>query len=213
MRISIIVSTYNGAHKLPNVLESLILQAVQDFELIVVVDGSMDNTETVLNVWLPKFKDAKSFFRSHSGRSKIRNVGAKAATGDLLFFVDDDMRLEPDCLQHHIQHHEKFYGSLVSGAQVYDEKKATNDFQHYKCFISRNWYKEIEFIYPDPLPKDKLHLTAANFSVSKSIFEQLGMFDESVNDMEDFLLAYKAVQNNIPVYYLHRAFGWHDDFS
>jgi glycosyltransferase involved in cell wall biosynthesis len=213
MKVSVIVSTYNGAHKLPNVLQSLLEQTIPDFELIVVVDGSTDDTPAVLHEWLPKFRDAKSILLQHSGRSKVRNAGAKSANGDLLFFVDDDMRLEHDCLEAHIHHHERFPDSLASGAQIYDEKKATSDFQRYKCLISRNWCADIQKSYPQALPPKKIHLTAANFSVSRPLFENLGMFDESLNDMEDFLLAYKAMQNNIPVYYLHRALGWHDDFA
>ena len=213
MKASVIVSTYNGAHKLPNVLQSLLDQTTRDFELIVAVDGSNDETGNVLDAWLPKFRDAKNIFLQHKGRPNVRNMGAEAASNELLFFVDDDMRLAYNCLEEHFKHHKNFPGSLVSGAQVYDERKARTDFQRYKCFISRNWCRNIEDFYPQPLPKEKLHLTAANFSVSKILFLQLGMFDETVSDMEDFLLAYKAVQQNIPVYYLHRALGWHDDFA
>jgi glycosyltransferase involved in cell wall biosynthesis len=211
MIVSVIIPTYNGGHKLPNVLQSLLLQRIQDFELIVVVDGSADNTKAVLDEWLPKFRQAKCIFQSNGGRSQARNAGAKIAGGDLLFFVDDDMRLEPDCLDQHIKHHEKFPDSLVSGAQVYDDKNATTDFQKYKSIISKNWCSDIQNIYPQPLPPEKLHLTAANFSISKNLFERLGGFDEGVSDMEDFLLAYTATQQHIPVYYLHSAFGWHDD--
>lgn len=211
MNVSVIIPTYNGAHKLPRLLQSLLEQTFRAFELIVVVDGSTDGTNAVLEKYFPEFKQARALYTENGGRSVARNRGASAATGELLVFVDDDMRLDPACLQQHLQHHEKFPGSLASGAQLYDPKTAATDFETYKAMISDNWVSAIKAVYPKPLPAEKLHLTAANFSVSKNVFEQLGGFDERVSDMEDFLLAYTALQQQIPVYYLHAALGWHDD--
>jgi glycosyltransferase involved in cell wall biosynthesis len=193
------------------VLQSLLDQAFGGFELIVSVDGSTDDTKAVLDTWLSKFPTAKAIYSENGGRSVARNRGASAASGELLIFIDDDMRLDRECLLAHVRHHERFPGSLVSGAQLYDPKTARTDFEKYKAMISENWVSGIGTIYPDPLPAAKLHLTAANFSVSKERFDQLGGFDERVPDMEDFLLAYTAMQQRIPVYYLHQALGWHED--
>jgi glycosyltransferase involved in cell wall biosynthesis len=213
MTVSVILPTYNGATRLPVVLQSLREQVFSDLELIVSVDGSTDETKAVLEQWLPKFPAAKAVFSENGGRAVARNRGASAASGELLIFIDDDMRLAPDCLLQHIRHHEKIPASLVSGAQLYDPDTALSDFDHYKAVISENWIRAIRGIYPQPLPADQLHLTAANFSIPKSLFEKLGGFDERVTDAEDFLLAYTALEHGIPVYYLHAALGWHDDHA
>ena len=63
-----------------------------------------------------------------------------------------------------------------------------------------------------PLPLEKMHLTAANFSISKPIFLELGGFDESLKDNEDLDLAIRAYRKGYDIYYRHVAFAWHDDF-
>ena len=56
MFVSVIIPTYNGAHKLPALLDALQKQTYNEFELIVAIDGSTDNTDEVLKTYTPFFK-------------------------------------------------------------------------------------------------------------------------------------------------------------
>ena len=85
---SVIIPTYNRAHVITRSIESLIAQTESDFELIVVDDGSVDNTATVLNA----FSDSRIHYHriENSGVCAARNYGAKLAKGNYLAFLDSD---------------------------------------------------------------------------------------------------------------------------
>ena len=100
----------------------------------------------------------------------------------------------------------------MSGAQIDDPVKATTPFQKYKCYLSNKWAEPLLQMEGHPLPLEKMHLTAANFSIPKSIFQELGGFDERLKDNEDLDLATRAFQKGYHIYYRHSAFAWHDDF-
>lgn len=116
--ISVIIPTFNGFHKIMRILKKLEQQSKKPDEVIVVVDGSTDETVRLLQQKQFSFKAFKIIERENGGRSKVRNKGAKEAGGDLLIFFDDDMLPEPDCVAIHFQHHEKFSGSILMGTQI-----------------------------------------------------------------------------------------------
>lgn len=212
MKVSVIIPTYNGKHRLNTVLKALSEQTIKGFETIVVIDGSTDGTKE----YLIKFEtslEIKIFDQENKGRASVRNMGAEYASGDLLIFFDDDMRLEPTCVETHVQHHVGKPGSILTGAQIDDYRKATTDFQLYKCELSRSWVARLNKEMDQPLPFADLYLTAANFSIKKELFIKIGGFNEQLRDCEDYDLALRAYDMNIPIYYSEKAFGWHDDFQ
>ena len=82
--ISIIIPTYNAAKFMPDLLESLFKQAVEDMEVIIVDDCSKDNTvETVKNYPVRVIQMEKN-----GGPAKARNRGVEEAAGDIIFFLD-----------------------------------------------------------------------------------------------------------------------------
>jgi GT2 family glycosyltransferase len=210
MSITVIIPTFNGAKKLSNILNALTHQTVKDFEIIIAVDGSTDETKEIL-VKNDFGVNYKVFYQENSGRSIIRNNAARQSSGDLLIFFDDDMRPLHNCIETHIKHHQKYPRSILTGAQIDDYQNASTDFLKYKCWLSREWVKPLLQFKNQPLPSENLHITAANFSISKELFFKLDGFDERLTDAEDFDLAIKAFKANISVYYNHNAFAWHDD--
>lgn len=212
MTTSVIIPTYNGAHKLPTLLDSLLQQTYRDFELIVVVDGSTDNTIEVLSNYKDKFPDFKIIQQSNQGRAVVRNNGAKAATGSLLIFFDDDMRPTPVCVEKHVTHQHNYPNSILVGAQVDDYKKAQTDIQRFKVFISNRWTHPFKVKNYFKLDRQNIYLTAANFSICTTQFQILEGFDDRLTDAEDFDFAMRAKKVNIAIYYWHEAFAWHDDF-
>ena len=211
LKVSVIIPTYNGRHRIDNLLECLVRQTIKSFETIIVIDGSADGTKGYLNKKAIEI-DLKVYSQENKGRAVVRNTGSSLATGDLLIFFDDDMRPEPNCVEQHLLHHQQHSNSLMSGAQIDDPLKATSPFQKYKCYLSKKWAEPLLQFEGRPLPLEQMHLTAANFSIPRLLFQELGGFDEQLRDNEDLDLALRAFHKGYSVYYRHSAFSWHDDF-
>jgi glycosyltransferase involved in cell wall biosynthesis len=97
-QVSIVIPTYNAAKYLSRSLSSVLNQTYKDFEIIVVDDGSKDNTEEVVKSFM-NLCDIKYIYQENSGGpSKPRNVGIKNAKSDYIVLFDADDMLMPDCL-------------------------------------------------------------------------------------------------------------------
>lgn len=90
MKLSVVVCTYNYGHLLPDALRSLAAQTVPDFELVIVDDGSTDNTEDVAEQFRPQFQDFRYLKKTHAGPADSRNAGVRAARGTHIAFLDAD---------------------------------------------------------------------------------------------------------------------------
>ncbi len=229
LSITVIIPTYNGAKKVINCLHSLEKQTFQDFETIVVIDGSTDDTKAILETikWL--LKDFKVVFQENKGRACVRNTGVRHAKGDLLLFLDDDMRLEAKGVEKHLLHHQSIYNknhinhnsnikniynktqySFLIGNAIEDLTLVKTDIQAYRAYLSRKWAnigkKNI------PLNQNNFFLMAANLSVPKQLLDFLGGFDEKLTDAEDYDLGKRALEQDYVIYFDNEIIGFHDDF-
>ena len=96
--VSIILPTYNRADRVGKAIESVLAQTYEDFELIVVDDGSADETEKVVT----SYKDSRIHYHrmpENGGQSKARNCGMKLARYDYLAFEDSDDLWRPEKLK------------------------------------------------------------------------------------------------------------------
>lgn len=90
MKFSVVICTYNYAHLLPDALRSVAAQTFRSFELLVVDDGSTDNTEKVVEQFHPQFESLRYLKKPHTGPADSRNAGVQAATGTHIAFLDAD---------------------------------------------------------------------------------------------------------------------------
>ncbi len=97
MKFSIIIPTYNRAAFLPKAIESVLAQTYTDWELIIVDDGSMDNTKDVVS----QYKDdrIRYFYQQNAERSAARNNGINHANGDYVCFMDSDEYIDSNRLE------------------------------------------------------------------------------------------------------------------
>jgi glycosyltransferase involved in cell wall biosynthesis len=208
---SVIIPTYNGANKIINLLHSLENQTCKNFETIVVIDGSTDNTFETLTSNKFNLQSLKIIEQMNKGRGVVRNKGAEAASGVLLIFFDDDMILNENCIQKHIEHHQKYGSTILTGGIGEDITKAKTDIQAYKAYLSAKWCMPLKGLNENPLSKENIFITAQNFSISLNLFIELEGFDKNLNDAEDYDLAVRAFDKDILLYYNHEAFAWHND--
>lgn len=101
MKLSVIITVYNEEKYIEKCLTSLVEQSLQDSEIIVVDDGSNDNSKLkTQNVKLQlKIKNLRIITQEHQGLAAARNLGAKEARGDILVFLDGDMYFEKNFLR------------------------------------------------------------------------------------------------------------------
>ena len=88
--ISVIVPVYNTEKYLHRCIDSILAQTFTDFELILVDDGSTDNSKNICTYYSEIDKRVKVFSQENSGVSKARNVGIQLASGEYLLFIDSD---------------------------------------------------------------------------------------------------------------------------
>lgn len=210
-KFSVIIPTYNGAHRISNTLDAIINQSVSPDEVIVVIDGSTDQTEKVVEEYLKIFINLKIIKQPNMGRAGVRNTGAKNANGEILIFYDDDTRPEPDSVLRHKEFHSLYSNSMCSGFPLEDEKLMKTDIQKYKLWLSKKWTQKYHAGL-NQLNEQKLFLTAANMSIPKTLFNALGGFNEKLTDAEDYELAVRAYKKGIPIYFDKSNIAWHDDF-
>lgn len=103
-RVSILLPTYNRAHILPEAIEGVIRQSFTDWELIILDDCSSDNTGQLSRDYINK--DTRILYHKNPKNIKQpsnRNVGISLAKADLIFFIEDDLILDPYCVSHLVQ--------------------------------------------------------------------------------------------------------------
>ena len=99
-KISIIVAAYNVEKYIDRCLKSITTQNISnnDYEIIIVNDGSTDNTLQLINEWEIKCQNIKVFTQKNKGQSAARNLALKQAQGKYIFYVDSDDYVESNCL-------------------------------------------------------------------------------------------------------------------
>ena len=100
MIFTVFTPTYNRAYMLPKLYNSLVQQIDQNFEWIIIDDGSEDETETLVKTWIDENKlHIKYFKQLNGGKHRAINMGVNEANGKLFFIVDSDDYLPKTAVQ------------------------------------------------------------------------------------------------------------------
>lgn len=99
LKVSVIIPIYNCEKYLTKCLDSLINQTYSNLEIILINDGSTDDSLNICNSFKKKYKNVVVVNKKNSGVSAARNDGLKKASGDYIMFVDADDWLDSNCLE------------------------------------------------------------------------------------------------------------------
>ncbi|MDD8017657.1 MAG: glycosyltransferase family 2 protein [Bacteroidota bacterium] len=117
--VSIIICTYNRAALLPRAIQSVLKQTFADWELIVVDDGSTDNSHEIVLNFLSNDSRIKYFYHHNRGLAEARNVGLRLALGEYITFLDSDDEYAP----HHIAKRQTYLTKHASVGMIHGGAK------------------------------------------------------------------------------------------
>ncbi len=99
MKVSIIIPVYNVENFLDRCLKSVEQQTYKDIEVIIVDDGSPDNSYKIIDEYVTRNSNFISYKIENSGQGGARNFGIDKATGDYIVFLDSDDYITPNCIE------------------------------------------------------------------------------------------------------------------
>ncbi len=205
LNISVVVPVYNGGKYLAQCLDMLLHQSYKELEIIIVNDGSTDDTAQVAELYAEKYKDIKYIHHPNQGLSITRNRGAEVATGDYIHFLDVDDLINLD-----------FYTRLADAAASTDADMAF-------CGFRNEGRPSLSLSFDDRLllttNEDKFGVTragimsfAVRYLIKTSFFKKRGlrfrdgMFEDIYFTLPSLLAAGRVV--TVPgatYYYMKRA--------
>lgn len=205
MLFSIVIPCYNVEKYISNTIESVLNQTYNDLEIILVNDGSSDNTLNILKQYEKQCANIKVFDKLNGGVSSARNLGIKNSTGDYLHFLDGDDTISNDLF-------EKMYKFILNNREL-------DMISFGYTIVKSNTEKEIlSFLkYNDKLFDSnsflslylnrRIRQSMCSFVVKKDILIQNKIiFDENTSNGEDQEFQIKTIYHSGKITYISKSF-------
>ena len=186
---SVIIPTYNSARFLPEAIESVLGQTYKDYEIIVVDDGSTDNTDEIVAPYLDRITFLKV---KNGGPSKARNRAIRESSGEYVAFLDADDVWYPEKLERQMKvfSENQRLGLVYSDAsfdKIYNPKKNRTWFNATRC-VKTGW------VFSELL--DNCFIILSSVMVKRDCLEKVGLFDENLKWWEGYDLWIRIAFNN-----------------
>lgn len=191
--VSVVIPTHNRADLLPRAIESVLNQTYSNLEVIVVSDGSIDNTEEVIKKY--SIKDSRVRFIAYSparGGNVARNTGIEASQGDYIAFLDDDDEWLPRKLEKQVEvlDRDDKIGLVYTGVHII----YVNENAEYNSLSKEQGNLKKRILI------DNCVGTTSTVILRKSVLKKSGTFDDKLNALQDFDLWIRVAQySNIGV--------------
>jgi GT2 family glycosyltransferase len=196
-RVSVVVCSYNGGRTLDHCLRSLLALDYPDYEVIVVDDGSTDDTRAILS----RFPTVRALHQANRGLSSARNVGLAAATGSLLAYTDADCFADPHWLTHLVYQFERSDAAAVGGPNLSPE-----DGRLAACVAAAPG-QPMHVLESDQVAE---HIPGCNMAFRKAALESINGFDAQYRKAgDDVDVCWRLQQAGCWVAFAPAAFVWH----
>lgn len=198
--VSVIIPAYNAEKTIEECIESVLNQKYKPSEVIVVDDGSTDNTAEIAS----KFEDVKVIKTGcNQGAGYARNLGIEKSKYEYIFFTDSDSFPLKDCIEilmNEFLKDEKIgiVGGSNPSSEYIEERynklyEITNRYGHSRN--SKEGYVE--------------YVPTANFCIKREVFKRIGLFDIRLLSHQDFDLCIRARRNGYKIYFQPKAIANH----
>lgn len=207
VKVSVIIPTYNYGRFLGEAIQSVLDQTLTDFELIVVDDGSTDNTKEVVS----SFKDSriKYIYQENCGVSAAQNTGIRASTGEYIAILGSDDKWFPENLELQVRMLDAHpdVGLVCSDGYLFDDRTGAT--------LGRMWHLNFPGLNLRRASQQPLRellsrgcFIRPQFTVMRRvIFGETGYFDESLRIGEDWELFIRITQR-FTIECLDMPLGW-----
>lgn len=183
--VSIVVPCYNNETTIKETVDSLVKQTYENIEIIIVNDGSKDNSESIIKSMLSEYKTVSYIVQENKGPSFTRNQGALAAKGFYLVFIDADDVIYENFIEEYVTALEQNseLQLVYSRAEFFGDKKG-------------------EWILPDYTMKNFISENCIPIfaMIKREEFLKAGMFDSNLKYLEDWDLWISLTKNKNSVY-------------
>ncbi len=176
MEITVVIPTYNRYTLLKRAITSLYSQSCQPKEIIIVDDGSTDDTKQIQN----DFPEIIYIYQENRGVSAARNRGVKNASCEWIAFLDSDDEFHTEKLQKQIEFHQKNPDILMS----YTAEKWVRNGKEVK--VPKKYQKIGKNIFAENV--EYCNIAPSSVMLHKKVFQSIGMFDETLWACEDYEL-------------------------
>lgn len=206
-KISVIIPTYNRADLLPRAIKSVLSQTFQDFELIIVDDGSTDNTKEVVEEFQKRDRRIKYIWQEkNSGApAKPTNIGIMNSTGEFIAILEHDDEWLPQKLEKQIAIFNDSKNNMLGlvGCDVLVVSNKTRYFRVPKVKKGKTFEKFL---------KSTFICSASSALIRRSVFQDVGLFDENLFSVQDWEMwtkmayagyAFKFIREPLLRYYIH----------
>lgn len=183
--ISVIIPTHNRAEILPQAIDSVINQFTTDWELIIVDDGSEDNTKEVVEGYLADIR-LHYIYQENKGVSAARNAGVRIAKGEYIIFLDSDDYVRPQWLK-------EFTSVIMKGDSI----------DCVVCGFVTIQNQVMEERLPSLLGYNPT--LSGTFLIKTNLFQRLGGYDTNLVYGENTELFFRIKEASIKIRYLRKA--------
>jgi GT2 family glycosyltransferase len=206
--VSVIVPTYNRRARLERLLRALEGEytAGPRFEVVVVVDGATDGTETMLAALRPSYP-LQVLRQPNRGPAAARNRGVAAAAGEVLVFLDDDVWPTPGLIARHLAVHEHDPAAITVGPMLAPPGRPLAPWLAWEAAALRKQYDAMQAGRFAPTPRQ---FYTANASVRRAHVLAAGGFNETFTRAEDVELAFRLADRGLRFVFLPEAAVLHE---
>lgn len=208
---SFILPTYNMEKYLSNCLNSILNQTCDDFEVLIINDGSTDSSKEIAEQYSKFDKRIKVLSFENGGLSTARNRGIKAASGEYILLVDPDDTIEPELLEKLLPYVKNGVETIRFGALVQDDSPQKDKYR-----FNRPYYPEITSGVEalEKWDSDKRYATAWLYCINKNVYKRSNFEFPKVRIYEDVASIPKLIASSNTVAlldYIGYNYIQHDD--
>lgn len=193
--VSVIIPVYNAEKYIRFTLESVKRQTFQRFEVLIIDDGSTDNSASICNQYVMEDNRFKLIRKTNGGVSSARNLGIDQARGKYIYFMDSDDRVESTLLEVCLKPLEELNVDMVIFGMSFDIEKKGRVINHIiktyseKILCSENWKNEFIELY-----ENNYISSMCNKIIKKELLDLYKIrYDEKITNYEDLIFSISCI--------------------